>query len=245
MTTFGSRDPGTPDDLHHLAAAYALDALDPDERRRFEAHYPGCEICWREVDDFRATAAVLAEASGVAPPPDLKARIMADVGRTRQLSPIGPERVADLADRRRPGRVGAILAGAAAAVLLIVVGGVAGIRLAGGGDDIGEVAIAPDALVGDLTGEDGTIRLIWSAERDEVALVAEGLDDPGPGRVYELWFLLPDGVAPAGLFTPDDDGVLRTVLAVDDIEGGGFGVTIEPEGGSSEPTLPVLYAVEF
>jgi len=28
------------DDLHALAAVHALDALDPLERRRFEAHYP-------------------------------------------------------------------------------------------------------------------------------------------------------------------------------------------------------------
>ncbi|MFF3149354.1 zf-HC2 domain-containing protein, partial [Streptomyces sp. NPDC057927] len=29
-------------DLHSLAAPYALDALEPDERRRFERHLQGC-----------------------------------------------------------------------------------------------------------------------------------------------------------------------------------------------------------
>lgn len=245
MTAFGPRDDRPADDLHHLAAAYALDALDPEERRRFEAHYPTCGICAAEVADFRATAAVLAEAAGTVPPAGLRDRVLADVGRTRQLSPLVPDRVAELADRRRRRRAGPLLVAAAAAVVVLVGGALAAVRLAGGRDAIGEVASAPDAVVADLAGEDGSLRVIWSAERDELVVVADGLADPGPGRVYELWFLLPDGVAPAGLFEPDDDGVVRTVLSVDDVEGAGFGVTIEPEGGSSEPTLPVLYAVEF
>ena len=50
------------DELRHLEAAYALDALDPDERREFEARYSASEISARDVRDFRETAAVLAEA---------------------------------------------------------------------------------------------------------------------------------------------------------------------------------------
>ena len=39
-------------DLHHLAGAYTLDALDDDERRAFEEHYPTCDICRAEVEDI-------------------------------------------------------------------------------------------------------------------------------------------------------------------------------------------------
>ena len=66
-------------DLHHLAAAYALDALEPDERAAFEAHYPSCEICSREVVEFRQTAAVLAAQTATPPPADLRAAVMAEV----------------------------------------------------------------------------------------------------------------------------------------------------------------------
>ena len=37
---------------HEQAAAYALDALDPDERRAFEAHLDGCARCREEVASF-------------------------------------------------------------------------------------------------------------------------------------------------------------------------------------------------
>jgi len=56
------------EDLHHLAAAYALNALDEIERGEFEAHYPTCSICSAEVADYRETAALLAEATATPPP---------------------------------------------------------------------------------------------------------------------------------------------------------------------------------
>ena len=44
-------------DIHHLSAAYALDALDERERMAFEAHYPSCDVCRADVIDFRDTIA--------------------------------------------------------------------------------------------------------------------------------------------------------------------------------------------
>ena len=82
--------------------------------------------------------------------------------------------------------------------------------------------------------------MIWSADRDQVALTGRDLPDPGPELIYQLWFLLPDGVAPAGLFRPDD-GEVSTVIDVDDIAGAGWGVTIEPAAGSEQPTGEVLF----
>jgi anti-sigma factor RsiW len=61
-------------DIHHLSAAYALDALDARERAAFEAHYPSCDVCRADVLDFRSTLAVVAEAEAVAPPADLRRR---------------------------------------------------------------------------------------------------------------------------------------------------------------------------
>ena len=64
-----------------------------------------------------------------------------------------------------------------------------------------------------LEGDAGTIQVVWSAQLDQVALLANDLADPGPDRAYALW-LLSSGVAtPAGLFQPDD-GQVRTVLPV-------------------------------
>ncbi|MFY9999572.1 MAG: zf-HC2 domain-containing protein, partial [Trebonia sp.] len=46
-------------DLHVLAGAYALDALDDAERDRFERHLRGCQACQNVVRGFAATAAAL------------------------------------------------------------------------------------------------------------------------------------------------------------------------------------------
>ena len=37
------------DALHDLTAAYALDALDPEDARRYEAHLARCERCQEEL----------------------------------------------------------------------------------------------------------------------------------------------------------------------------------------------------
>ena len=225
-------------DLHHLSGAYALDALDPDERAAFEAHYPSCDICAAEVLEFREAAAVLAADAAVAPPDDLKARVMAEVTQTRQLSPLS-NRVDDLAERRNTRRwAGRALAAAAAAVVLVV--GLVGL-LRSGSDDYPEVVAADDAVFITLEGEAGAIETIWSPERDQVALRASSLAGAGPGQTYALWLLLGDQVMPAGLFEPDDDGILKAVLDLDAAEVGGWGVSIEPEGGSPQPTGPVLF----
>lgn len=229
-------------DLHHLAAAYALDALDDEERIAFEAHYPTCEICAADVVDYRETAALLASAEAVAPPVDMEDRVMGAISRVRQIPPMVPDRVVDLADHRRArNRRASVLAVAAAAVIAIA-GIAVSVRGDTGGSGFEAVFEAPDAVVTSLEGDDGTIRVIWSPERDQVAVVGNELANPGVGQVYALWFLLDEGVAPAGLFSPDDDGVVRAVLDVADIDGGGFGVTVEPAGGSPQPTGPVLFA---
>lgn len=63
-----------------LLEAYALDALDPDERAAVERHLAGCADCRRVAADLARTAATLphalAAASALTPPPALKQRLM-------------------------------------------------------------------------------------------------------------------------------------------------------------------------
>ena len=51
------------------AAAYALDALPPEERAAFEAHLADCADCLRAVREHRETAALLARGVPAAVPP--------------------------------------------------------------------------------------------------------------------------------------------------------------------------------
>ncbi len=75
-------------DLHALAGAYALDAIDRGaERERFTRHMNGCPTCAGEVRGFREVATAMAFAATLEPPPALRAEVLAAVARTRQLPP--------------------------------------------------------------------------------------------------------------------------------------------------------------
>ena len=57
------------DDLHVLTGSYALDAVPDPERAEFERHLQHCPSCDAEVRGLRETAARLAMAQALAPPP--------------------------------------------------------------------------------------------------------------------------------------------------------------------------------
>ena len=56
-------------------------------------------------------------------------------------------------------------------------------------------------------------------------------------EVYELWLIDDTGSEPAGLFTPGDDGS-STALVESVRVGLILGLTVEPVGGSPQPTGP-------
>ncbi len=74
------------EELHTLVGLYVVDALDDDERARFEAHLAGCPACQQEVAEFRATTGRLSQLMAERPPESLRAAIMARVASTPQES---------------------------------------------------------------------------------------------------------------------------------------------------------------
>lgn len=77
----------THQELIESAASYALDALDQEERARFEAHLSGCAECRSEVAAYREVAGALAHAAPTTALPSraVRDRIMRDA---RQVRPI-------------------------------------------------------------------------------------------------------------------------------------------------------------
>jgi predicted anti-sigma-YlaC factor YlaD len=84
----------------------------------------------------------------------------------------------------------------------------------------------------------------YNAQRGELVFIASHLQPVQPDKTYELWVLPASGETPvaAGLFKPDVNGNASVVLPdiPKHIAAKGFGVTLENDGGSRTPTLPIL-----
>jgi anti-sigma factor RsiW len=104
-------------EVHTLAGAYAMDAIFPADRARFERHLAGCPECAREIASLREAIARLATATAVPPPPGLKERVLAAAAATRQRPPAAPPRQVP---RRRLVLAGAAVAALAAAAAAVV-----------------------------------------------------------------------------------------------------------------------------
>jgi hypothetical protein len=185
-------------DIHQLAAAYALDAVDDRERAEFEAHYPTCPVCRPEVAGFRETLSQVAASLAVAPPESLKADVMAEISATRQLSPLLPDSVIDLASHRRRRQQMLRALTVAAALIVIATGAFVVGRQSSGTDgyaaSAAQVFAKPDTRTTNLTGTGaGSFKVAWSPSSNEAVVIGDGLADPGPGKVYELWLIDANG----------------------------------------------------
>lgn len=157
--------------------------------------------------------------------------------------------VVPLRRRRVRGRVVAGLAAVstAAAVALGVVGFDARRDLGDLQARDGEVAAvlaAPDVRTVRLpvtAGGSGTV--VVSRARGRMVFTSSGLPELPRSRVYELWLMGPDGIRSAGLLDRRPDGVTTPMLAGAAKGDERIGLTVEPAGGSKQPTTqPVLFA---
>jgi anti-sigma-K factor RskA len=77
------------EELHLLSGAYALNALEGDEKARFEAYLLTSEETRAEVASLSDTAVLIGlSTASVAPPVDLRARLMAQIAVTPQRAPL-------------------------------------------------------------------------------------------------------------------------------------------------------------
>ncbi|HYL93302.1 MAG TPA: anti-sigma factor, partial [Alphaproteobacteria bacterium] len=82
-------------------------------------------------------------------------------------------------------------------------------------------------------------------EKAHVLLIASNLGPLPQKKVYQLWLLPADGSAPmpAGTFMPDANGsALMDHVMSAGIDAKAFAITMEPEGGSLTPTMPIVLA---
>jgi anti-sigma-K factor RskA len=167
-------------DLHDLTAAYALDALDPDEAEAYERHLSRCQECREQLAELNGTAAALAfGAVAPAPPPRLRASILETAAAERT-------NVVPLLRRRWVARG---LAVAAAAAACVAVGLAVALSQSSPQPVVASVSLGPDRTA--------TLRVT-------------GLSAAPKGKTYEAWVIPANRAPrPAGLFAGGGSTRLR------------------------------------
>ena len=229
-------------DLHSLSGAYALDALEPGaERDRFTRHLSRCQSCASEVRGFREVATAMAFAATAEPPAGLRDRVLAAAARTRQLPP-------EISTHARPRRTRTWVPwlSGVVATASIVVAVLFGFAQAHTQDELNQVRAenqaislllsAPEAkLLTHTVTNGGVATVVLAADRHELAVVTTGLPALPSGQVYQLWLIGKPKTVSAGLSTP--------VVATGIVKGDQLGLTVEPAGGSKQPTTKPIVAV--
>lgn len=251
-----SRDP------HELATAYALDAVDDDERAAVEDHLAHCPDCAREVTTAREALAATLAAVEEAPPPAIRDAVLARSAHTpqergnevRMGEATTPAAAPDAG--ASPGPTTAVPAGApsrrrrpwlAAAASFALVAGLGLAAVAGLAERTAEPTAAEllaSAEMVTLDGADYERGALVRADGPDL-LVAYGLPPLDEGATYQAW-VVRDGVTrPAGLFAADDAGSALVALGEPVADGDRVLVSREPAGGSEEaPSGPVLMSGE-
>lgn len=230
------------------ACPYAIDALDLDERRAVDVLLEGTDAATRAEFDAQVrlaaeTMAALSLVDAVEPPPALRARLLDAIAETPQSPEVAPP--VSLAERRKRRRPWTIALAAAAAVVVVVGGIGIGSRITdnpASPDTVSEIMAAPDvhSTTLDVPGG-GTATTSFSPSEDAAVLTMNGVTPPSPDTVYQMWLVPPtDGNAmiPMGTMTPAD--VKPTTQVVLDGIGPNtkLAFTVEPAGGSAQPTTP-------
>lgn len=227
-----------------VTTAYAVDEVEPpvDLFDRILAQLPPAQ----GVDAPRSDGArdVPAQTPGDPGPIALPAG-PAEEKSPRQSDP--PAVQDELAGRRAAkasglSRAGRWMVGAAAAAVLAV----GGVTIAQNLQQTGleqQVLQASDVRTEELTLDaGGTAELALSNEENAAVVTLHDVPAPAEGSVYQMWRIPSDGSSPVSVGTMNGDdvsGSKQTELR--DISGfSAIAITVEPEGGSATPTLPIV-----
>jgi len=224
------------DQTQTLLAAYGIGAVPEQELPELRAHILGCEKCFAEAECLACSIEVLYEVVEPLPlPKGFEQRVMKAAVRG-QRAPGASRRV------RLPSPRALILAGAVGMMTATFL--LFGIARIDSVDHQSRYLEALSALISDpdaltLHGPGGSEAVLASSVNGSVLVVVNLGEAPRDHR-YQLW-LMRDGVPKlAGTFDVSD-----SVTIVESIESlaeyDGAAVSLEPEGGSSQPTTePVL-----
>ena len=255
------------DEIEELIVADALDGLEPAERdrlfREMAGHGPDCPDCARLLGEYSEVAGWLAlalEPTALSQGAEERLIRSARSGTDTDLGPVsapggipsrgGGKVVEPLAGRSaRPalGRWRRWVAAASVAAVIAAVAGAIGWSVAprgqGGESQFIAFVARPGTRVATLAAAGGrSLAVAFRPGAREAWVVGTGLPDPAGRKVYELWYRTGTStVQPAGTFSPKDGTVVSKVQVGTSFDG--FAVSVEPPGGSEQPTSAPIYIV--
>ena len=256
--------------MEELLTFYALDALTDAERQQVEAYVAANPEARLRLDEMLGTASALAFASEpLEPPPALKRTLMdrvnADAG--KRFAPPAPIETSAWSRfiESLQAHPGSLLPQAVAAfsVLIALAVGAWGFSLrnemkglqaltvqlqqeVAEQQEILAVIASPNAETFAVAGTDHQPgshgRLIADSQTDSAVLVVAGLQQLEAGETYEFWLIKGETPVAAGLFEVNVEGraVLKVSHAVTPGSYDAVGVSVEPEGGSAQPTGAIV-----
>lgn len=224
-----------------------MDALDDVERAAVRRHLDSCASCAQEVAEFREVGVRLADSVAVNPPAELRERVLREARATRQLPPTGRSLPSPSALGPRVRKGVSLAAAAALVVLSTVLAGTAwrshqdaeqARRLT---ERIAAVTTDPSRTqVAGRVSRGGTASVV--AARGDAVFAARDLPAPPQDRTYQLWVIDGGTARSAGLMTTVRGATQAWVPGV--AAGSTLAVTVEPEGGSKQPTTVPLVTLQ-
>ena len=242
-------------EVEEVLAAYVLGALPPQEASRVEAHLRDCPEHREAAAQLQSSASRLALAADDVPPPSsLRQRVLEAVereaagrsarGRDLEAPGVTGEETVPPAARstpvlpaprlknawRRPRP--ALLAAAAAVLLALGIGVVAGTRIA-------QPPQQAWTFHGNTLAPDAEASVIYDRGRHTAVVAVTGLPELKAGQVYEVWLIQSDRPVDAGISAGSGGkAVVRVAKDISQFEQ--LAITIEPGEQTRPTTDPVL-----
>lgn len=238
-----------------LLAAYALGAVDEDERALVEQHLSECAPCREELALYSEAAVHLTDGREVAPPPAMRDRVLGAIAEqadrdggegTGGHGATAPDNIAELSSARSQRRKPAAALWGLAAAGVIAVGGFAVWQDSQLGP-VEQVVQADDAQRFEVEFEGEILAVVSSESLGQSVLLTDDLPELSDGEVYQAWWVDESGaITSAGVVDGEaDPDVVEMPLDGAPDQVAAVALSVEPTGGSEQPTTDPLLAIEL
>ena len=252
-------------EIEELLPFYALDALTDEERELVEAYLREHPEARQQMGEMAKTVSALPHGSvPIEPSARTKEALMARVAVDQKPRALKPQQASRPREMRWVNIFQAFGLGAATvAILWAIVLNAQLAYLRTQVSTLNEALVAqsnaleqinqqlsqqpePETVTISLKGTDvqpqAQGQLIADPNKNSAVLVIAGLDQLEPGKTYQVWLIDGGGPKSAGLLSVDSNGqavlIVTSELTIGEFNA--LGISVEPQGGSAQPTGDIV-----